>query len=379
MSIAGLKRSDWNQPIITSLDQLYFAGNETNISCGNTRATKVSEPINIQDFLTDEQLNGNYGPDDYILARPKQKTLQPEGFQGRVAINEYGIRHDMVLSVDNGQFLSKPKFGCYAVTEVGPNLKKLPTIHRDLKDILKKPTKIVKSGGVGHRKKSESAKKILPDRITKMHRKRNIAITGKYKEVQPMTKLDAKHLKDRLDMAISQMDFSVFKRQGKKSLSRKHLRDRIQRSVETIAFYTKDPKRSIDLEHHLKENQDIMTGVLAYIEKEPKVKVRFEKYLKEHKDIIATFVPDFHKTPNNKERDILHILREYNQQVITAPMLPAKKGPAVEKGVSSTCYLDDRFLSYDQLDPVEQMKAIEPRPAEVHLPLNVKCANNISY
>jgi len=375
--IAGLKRSDWNEPIITSTDQLLYRGKETQIHCGNTAATKVHEPINIQEFLTDEQLKGNYGPDDFLRAHPKQKTLQPEGFKGRVAINEYGLRHDMALSVDNGQFSTKPKFGCYAKTNLAPNLKKVPTIHRDVRDVLKNPMPLSLDTGVGHRKPIR-ARKVLPDRINKMHRMRSIAQTEKYQEVEPMTKLDARHLKERLDMAIAQMDFTTFKKQGKKTLSRRHLRNRIQRSVETIAYYTKDPKYTLDLEKHLKENLDIMTGVIAFIKKDPKLKVEFERYLKEHRDLFANTVNTWGQVAHNRDRDLLHILQEHNQIAITAPMLPKKKGDAVTKGVASTCYVDDRFLTFDQLDPVQQ-QAIIPRPAAVRLPFNVKCADNITY
>lgn len=377
MSIAGLKRSDWNEPIITSLDQLLYRGNETKIHCGNTAATKVHEPINIQEFLTDEHLNGNYGPDDYILAHPKQKTLKPESFKGRVAINEYGIRHDMVMSVDNNQLLTKPKFGCYAKTNPGPLLKKRPNIHKNVKDVLKNPTPLSLDTGVGHRKPTR-ARKILPDRITKMHKKRSVAQTEKYKEVTPKTKLDSKHLKEKLDMAIAQMDFTTFKKEGKKTLSRKHLRNRIQRTVETIAHYTKDPKYKVDLEKHLKENLDIMTGVLAFIQKEPKLKVKLERYLKEHRDVFANVSTNWGKVGHNKDRDLLHILQEHNQIAISAPMKPKKNGDAVTKGVASTCYVDDRFVTFDELDPVEQL-AIEPRPAEIRLPLNVQCRDNVSY
>lgn len=377
MSIAGLKRSDWNEPIITKLDQLFYRGNETQIHCGNTSATKVHQPINIQEFLTDEHLNGNYGPDDYILAHPKQQTLQPEGFKGRVAINEYGIPHDMVMGTDNHQLLTKPKYTSYASTKLGPNIKKTPNIHRDVRDILKDAKPLSLDSGVSYAK-PKRVKKVLPDRIIKMHRRRAVAQAEKYKEVTPKTKLDAKHLKERLDMAIAQMDFSAFKREGKKTLSRKHLRDRIQRTVETIAHYTKDPKYNIDLEKHLKENMDIMTGVIAYVEKEPKLKMKLDRYLKEHKEVFANITSSWGKTATNKDRDLLHILKEHNQLAITAPMKPKKNGDAVTKGVASTCYVDDRFVTFDQLDPVEQL-AIEPQIAEVRLPMNVKCRNNISY
>ena len=377
MSIAGLKRSDWNEPIITSLDQLLYRGNETKIHCGNTSATKVHEPINIQEFLTDEHLRGNYGPDDYILAHPKQRVLQTESFKGRVSINEYGVPHDMVMGVDNHQLLTKPKYNSYAKTKLGPNFKKQPKIHRDVRDVLKTATPLSLDSGVSH-KTTKRARKILPDRITKMHTKRSIAQSEKYKEVTPKTKLDARHLKERLDMAIAQMDFTTFKREGKKTLSRKHLRERIQRSVDTIAHYTKDPKYKVDLEKHLKDNKDIMTGVLAYIEKEPKLKVKLDKYLKEHREVFANISSSWGKVATNRERDLLHILREKDQISITAPMKPTKKGDAVTKGVASTCYVDDRFVTFDQLDPVEQL-AVEPKPAEIRLPMNVKCRDNIDY
>ena len=377
MSIAGLKRSDHGQPIITSLDQLLYRGNETKIHCRNTSATKVHQPINIQEFLTDEHLNGNYGPDDYILARPKQTTLQPEGFKGNVAVNEYGLRHEMVVEVDPGQFLSKPKFGAYAKTNPGALLKKTPGIHKDVKNILKEPTPLSLDSGVSHAKKAR-VRKVLPDRINKMHKQRSIASNSQYKEVTPITKMDARHLKEKLDMAIGQMDFSSFKREGKKTLSRRHLRDRIQRSVETIAHYTKDPKYKIDLERHLKKNVDIMTGVIAFIEKEPELKHDLDRYLKDHKEIFGSASVAWGGTAHNKERDLMHILREHNQMSITAPMKPAKKGAAVEKDVPTTCYVDDRFVTFDQLDPVEQL-AFEPRPVEIRMPMNVRCADNISY
>jgi len=377
MSIAGLKRSDWNEPIITSTDQLLYRGNETKIHCGNTSATKVHEPINIQEFLTDEHLNGNYGPDDYILAHPKQKTLKPESFKGRVAIDEYGLPHDMIMSVDNHQLLTKPKFGCYAETNPGPLLKKLPTIHKDVQNVLKNPTPLSLDSGVSY-KKPDRVRKVLPDKIIKMHRLRSVAQAEKYKEVIPKTKMDAKHLKERLDMAISQMDFSTFKREGKTKLSKKHLRNRIQRSIETIAHYTKDPKFKMDLERHLKENIDIMTGVVAFIEKDPELKLKLDKYLKEHHEVFTNITPTWGKKATNKDRDLLHILREHNQIAITAPMKPDKKGDAVTKDVATTCFVDDRFITFDQLDPVEQL-AVEPQPAEIRLPLNITCRDNISY
>jgi len=377
MSVAGLKRSDWNEPIITSLDQLLYRGNETKIHCGNTAQTKVHEPINIQEFLTDEHLRGNYGPDNYILAHPKQKTLKPESFKGNVAINEYGLRHDMVMSVDTGQLLTKPKYGSYAKTHLAPKFNKQPTIHRDVREVLKNPTPLSLDSGVAHRKPTRS-RKILPGRITKMHKLRSVAQTEKYKKVTPKTKMDAKHLKEKLDMAIAQMDFTAFKKCGKKTLSRKHLRNRIQRSVETIAHYTKDPKHTVDLEKHLKENTDIMTGVLAYIEKEPKLKIKLDKYLKEHREIFGNTTSAWGKTALNRDKDLLHILQEHNQIAITAPMKPKKKGDAVTKGVATTCYVDDRFVTFDQLDPVEQL-AYEPKPAEIRLPMNVKCRDNITY
>jgi len=367
--ITGLKKSDYGQPIITETEQLLYRGKETMVNCNAVRKKNIVCPINIEAFLTDEQLKGNGYEQDFILAVPKQSTLQPEGFKGRVAIDQYGFPMDLTMKVDSGEILNTPKVESYAKTVTAPSFNKLPTINKDIRNILKNPTQV--SVALAPSVQSSTVcKKVLSERAHKSHTKRRVVTVEQYKTTTPTVSLSEKHMRERLDRAISQMDFSEFKKQGHIKLSKKLLRDRIFNSVQTIATYVKDPQLALDLDKHMKENTDIMTGVLAFIAKDPEIRLNFENYLKEHQDVFSNFSSSWGKVSDNRERDITFILREKNQVAITAPIIP-KGTKTVDKGVATTCYLDDRFISWDQIEPVQEV-AIEPQPAIPSLPFNCR-------
>lgn len=365
--IQGLKTAYDRQPIITDTEQLYFRGKETMVSCDAYRRTKVEHPIPIEEFLNEEALKGNGFEQDFILATPKQSTLQPEGFKGRVAIDQYGFPMDLTIQVDNS-ILTIPKIDSYAASVVAPDFQVLPSINLDVKNALKNSVEITNSLRPAV-KSQKRVVKVLPDRLSKISDGRAIDVQQQYKTKTPNVSVSQKHMKERLDMAIARMDFSEMKKQGHTTINKKVLRDRIQLSVETITNYVKDPKFKIDLERHMRENVDIMSGVLAYIQRDPEIRLSFENYLKDHQEIFANFTSNWGQTADNKDKDLLYILREKNQIAITASIVPNNK--TVEKEPPKTCYLDDRFVSWDQLEPMATQVNI-PQPAIPRLPPNCR-------
>lgn len=376
VAIAGLKKSDYGVPFITDTEQLFFNGTETQVHCDRVWATKVRQPIDIERYITDEQLKGNFLPD--MLSRPKSSTLQPEGFHGNVAINQYGIDHEMIMAVDNDHLLTIPKLDSFVTNNPAPQLNKTPDITTSIKNALRNPTKISQSTSVLPRAKQP--KKTLACPPLREGRKMVMVPLEQYKDVVPKTKLDARHLKEKLDFAIENMDFSILKREGRTTISKKVLRDRIQRTVETLAFQSQDPKFKLDVEAHLRENLDILTGVVAYAQKDPQFKMVLDKVMKEHKAICKMGLEGYgYKKGKATGGSINKNLRDKTSVSVAALISPqcGLKGD-LDPGMSSKCFLDDRFVTRDQLEPLTAY-AIEPQPMEMPMPSNNRCNNTISF
>lgn len=346
LSIPGLKKADYGVPFITDIEQLYFRGKETQVACNRQfKSTKI-EPINIEHFLTDARLRGEYLPEDNLLSQPKPSTLQPEGFHGNVAINQYGFDHSLQMQVDNDHLLTIAKADSFLKNDTVIDLKKTPDITRDLKNSLRNPVKIMRDVRAPS---NATLKKTLPSTMLRNKSKMVFTPIENFKEVAPKITLNKNHLKEKLDFAVQNMDMSIMKKSGRRSMSKKSIRDRILRTVETIIFQSQDPKFSLDLEKHLRENLDIMTGVIAYAQKDP----------------------DFQKIMDRVTRDHTYL----NVQAPIAPKY-GNKGE-LDPGVASHCFLDDKFVTKDKIAPLVA-HAVEPKPFEASIPFS-NCNRNIGF
>lgn len=347
LSIPGLKKADYGVPFITDTEQLYFRGKETQVSCNRQFKSTRIEPINIEHFLTDAKLRGEYTPEDNLLTQPKQSTLKPEGFQGNVAINQYGFDHSLQLQVDNDHFLPIPKLDSFVQQTTVIDLKKTPDITKDVTNSLRNAVHILRdTKPTGN---SRQAKGVIPKAAFRDKNKMVLTPIEQYKESAPKITLNKKHLKEKLDFAIQNMDMSILKKEGRRSISKKTLRERIQRTIETIITQSQDPKLSLDLERHLKENLDILTGVIAYAQKDPEFKMIMDRVTKDHTSICYQ-MPIGPKCGNKGELD---------------------------RGIESRCFMDDKFVTPDKVAPLVAI-GVEPKPVEMIIPAN-NCNRNINF
>lgn len=342
VSIAGLKRDRYREPIFDSTDQLYFRGNETKAHCNTFRKVISRQPLDIQDLLTSAQLSGDYQNDDFLLSTPKPSVLQPESFKGNVAVNQYGIDHEAVMLVDNDHFLTMPRIDSFAQNDTVIDLKKTPKITTDIKNALRNTTKVMVDT------------KAIP--------------TGK-----TATKNMPGAFRAKNHLVVQQVDMSIMERQAEKKISKKAFRERIARVIETISVKSKDPNMHKDIERLLRDNVDILNSVVAYAEKDPQFQLALDRLTREHQDILRNGMNGYgYKTGKVSGKSINKNLKEARSVPVSAPMGNISSKGGLDPGLSSTCFLDDRFISPDQLEPLGTVAA-PPQPAAMVLPFGNKC------
>jgi hypothetical protein len=342
VSVPGLRRDRYREPIFDTTDQLYFRGNETRAHCKREERTVLRQPIDIQELLTNAQLNGDYGAEDFLLTMPKQSTLKPEGFQGNVAENQYGPNYDRIMLVDNDHLLSIPKIDSFATNKTSIDLKKTPNITTDITNSLKNPVQLTVDG------------RIIAEKSVSKTVSQNQFREGK-------------------KMVIQNIDFSLMEKQMTKPMSKRATRDRIARIVKTLSTASKDPTMTKDISRLLRENTDILNSVVAYAKKDPQFQVVLDNLMREHTDIFKLGLTGYgYKKGKVSGKSIDKNLKEKTTVDVTAPMCSLSSKGSMEKGMSSTCFLDDRFVSPDQLEPLTSY-AIPPQPVEMMIPLGNKC------
>jgi hypothetical protein len=343
VSVAGLKREKYREPIFESTEQFYFRGNETRAHCKREERTVLRQPIDIQELLRNEQFFENYGPDDFLLSIPKQSTLKPEAFQGNVAENEYGLNYDRIMQVDNDHLLSTPKIDSFAVNETAPDLKKTPNITNDITNSLRCPVKLTVDGKImaGNRVITKS----LPQSSFKEGRK----------------------------MAIQNIDFSILEKDLKKTMNKRSVRNRVERIVKTLEAKSKDPTMTLDIEKLLRDNTDILNSVIAHGKKDPQFQVVLDNLMKEHTDIFKLgFTGYGFKQGKVTGKSVDKNLKDKVDVPVCAPMGTLDSKAGMERGMSSTCFLDDRFVTPDRLEPLTSY-AVPPRPVEMAIPIGNRC------
>jgi hypothetical protein len=343
VSVPGLKRDRYREPIFDSTSQLYFRGNETRAHCKRVEATVLRQPIDIQDLLTNSQLSGDYGPDDFLRSIPKQSTLKPEGFQGNVAENQYGPNYDRIMQVDNDHLLSIPRIDSFATNKTSIDLKKTPSITTDITNSLRTPVKLTIDGKI-----------IVGDKV--------------------LTKTVPKSsFRDGQKMNIQNIDFSIMEKDLKTSMSKRAVRQRVERIVKTLSVGVKDPAMSKDISKLLRENNDILHSVVAYAKKDPKFQVVLDNLMKEHVDIFKLGLTGYgYKQGKVTGKSVDKNIREKEAVSVCAPIGSISSKAGMEKGMSSTCFLDDRFVSPDQLEPLTSY-VIPPKPVELSIPFGNRC------
>ena len=342
VSVPGLRRDRYREPILESTDQLYFRGNETRAHCKREERTVLRQPIDIQELLTNAQLNGDYGPDDLLLSMPKQSTLKPEGFQGNVAENQYGPNYERIMLVDNDHLLSMPKIDSYATNKTSIDLKKTPNITTDITNSLKNPVQLTVDGRI----------------IAEKSASKN---------------LSQKQFKEGQKMVIQNIDFSVMEKGLTKTIPKRSTRQRLERIVKTLSTASKDPAMRKDISRLLRENTDILNSVVAYAKKDPQFQVVLDNLMREHTDIFKLGLTGYgYKKGKVSGKSIDKNLKDKNTVTVAAPICSISSKGAMERGMSSTCFLDDRFVSPDQLEPLTSLP-IPPQPVELSIPVGNRC------
>ena len=374
ISIPALKKADWGQPIFTDTEQLYFRGKETQVACNRTFSSTRIEPINIEEFLTDARLSGDYLPEDNLYSQPKPSRLQCEPYKGNVAIDQYGFDHELMMQVDNDHLLPIAKLDSFVQTQTPPQLNISPDYCCNIKNILKTPNKVTTGTRINNAKQLQ--KKFAKSQL-KHAVKQSFDIVPPYKVEAPTVQLDRKHLKEHLDFAIANMDFTFIRREGRKSISRKALRERIERTAETIAFQAKNPDYNLDMEKFLRDNIDIMTGVIAYSQKDPEFKKALDKVMRDHTDLFSTVAVGEYRPGKATGRSLQGHLKDKEHAIaVGKPIFGQHK--EIDPGLSSTCFTDDRFVTLDKLEPLTAY-AVEPQPVEMPIPSNNRCRKMTSF
>lgn len=365
-SIAGLKKASYNQPIFDSTEQLYFRGNETKAHCDVVRQTVVHKPIYTQQFLTNEQLNGNFTPDDFLLSIPKPAVLKPESFHGNVAVNQYGLDHSWIMKVDNDHLLPFDKIDSFAINKTAPQLNLTPTINSGFKNALRNVTRLTVDG------KPIGTDKNATKNVSKAQFKDNpkfaLAATPLPVDTRATVTTASGKFKDRLNLAITQVDTQVLQKAARTNIEKRKMRNRIEHVIKTLAVKSKDPQMTKDVDKLLRENLDIIRYIYAYADKDPEFQLVIERLTKDHLDILRTGMEGFgYKKVNVSGKDLAKNIREAREITRNAPIAKIDTKGDFVKGVTPTCFLDDRFISGDQLEPLTTY-AIEPSVAVPQLP-----------
>jgi len=343
VSVPGLRRDRYREPIFDSTDQLYFRGNETRAHCKREERTVLRQPIDIQELLRNAQLSGEYGPDDFLLSIPKQSTLKPEAFQGNVAENQYGPNYDRIMQVDNDHLLSIPKIDSFAVNETTLDLKKTPNIANDITKALRCPVKLTVDGKI-----------IVGNKV--------------------MTKsLPQSSFREGRKMAIQNIDFSILEKDLKKTMNKRSVRNRVERIIKTLETKSKDPTMTKDIEKLLRDNVDLLNNVVAHGKKDPQFQVVLDNLMKDHTEIFKVGLAGYgYKQGKVTGKSVDKNLKDKVDVQVCAPMGSVDSKAGFDRGMSSTCFLDDRFVTPDQLEPLSSL-AVAPRPVEMHIPVGNKC------
>lgn len=371
VSIPGLKKASYGEPIFDNIEQLYTPGNETKAHCDTFWQTVVAKPIDVQELLVNEQLNGNFGPDDLLLKRPKFSVLQPEPFHGNVAVNQYGLDHSWVMQVDNDHLLYSPKITSFAQNEVAPQLNKTPNITNDITNLLKTPMKLNVQG------KIIGTEKTVTVPMFKSNFRSKLKFTMDATPLNPDNVIAAKPvpsmvLTEKRTRNVNVVDVSLLKKAAKKNVSTRAFQDRVARVIEALAVKSKDPAMSKDVEKILRDNLDIINQVVAFGVKDPKYQLVIERLTRDHMPLMQLGMEATNfKLGKSFGQSLTNLLKTKNDITFSPPINVPSKGDFV-KGVTPTCFLDDRFVSRDQLD-LGGTYARPPSPSIITMPVGSRC------
>lgn len=369
--VRGLKKDYYAEPIFTDNEQFFFNGTNTKAHCDTFWQTVVAKPIDVQELLVNEQLIGNFGPDDLLLKRPKMQALKTEAFHGNVAVNQYGVDHSWIMQVDNDHLLSSPKIDSFAVNQTAPDLKKTPNITSDLTNLLKNPLKVNVQGKVIGTDKTVTIPMFKSNFRSKL--KFTADSTPLPENKTATTSISQTMFRNKQSRTVDGVDVSLLKKAAKKNISKRAFQDRVARLIETLAVKSKDPHMSKDVEKLLRDNLDIINQVVAFGQKDPKYQLVIERLTRDHLDIMRIGMESTgFKKGKAFGQSLSSLLKEKNDITFSVPFASMSEKGDFVKGVTPTCFLDDRFVSRDQLGE-RSTYAAPPGPSIATLPISNRC------
>jgi hypothetical protein len=179
-------------------------------------------------------------------------------------------------------------------------------------------------------------------------------------------------LTEKRARAVDVVDVSLLKKAAKKNVAKRAFQDRVARLIETLAIKSKDPTMSKDVDKLLRDNLDIINQVVAFGAKDPKYQLVIERLTRDHMPLMQLGMEATNfKLGKSFGQSLTNLLKTKNDITFNPPLNIPSKGDFV-KGVTPTCFLDDRFVSRDQLD-LPQTYAAPPGPSISTLPVGNRC------